>query len=115
MANVSLAEAKRNAEVSKKDREYLPTIRDMKDLNLAKKNMSDMFESKVMKHTDFSDSDLSGANFEGFNLQGCIFRNTIINGANFKDADLRWSTMIGIQDDGSANFEGADLREVVGL
>jgi len=113
MANVSLDSAMRTAVLAKDELHYPPDITDMSSMSFVGKDMSKIAKDKVMKHTDFSDADLSGADFKGFNLQGCIFRRTILNGTNFANADLRWSIIEQVETDEASNFDGADLREVV--
>lgn len=96
-----------------------PKFRNFKGKDYSNSLMSDYFESKEVKHGDFTGANLDGADFTGFNLQGCIFTGASVNGANFSATDLRWSNFNGCDYRGKAYFgtgdTAAEMKEVDGI
>jgi uncharacterized protein YjbI with pentapeptide repeats len=92
-----------------KDESYNPPkFKNFMNSNFAGKDMSEMFEAKVINHGNFTGSDLSGANFRGFNLQGCIFKDCNLQDTDFAGADLRWSDFRDSDYYGKARFSDVD-------
>lgn len=90
-----------------------PKYKDMKDGKYKGKKMADLIENKVMKHVDFTGSDLTRTDFRGFNLQGCIFRNCKLEETNFAGADLRWADFRGAEIDDAILFEENESGSII--
>lgn len=67
-------------------------------------------ESGFLGRTDFSDLNLTDADFHGKDLSLAYFRDTVLVGANFRDADLRVADFNGA-DLTNADFRGAKLHQ----
>ena len=113
--NPTLAKARVKSKTVKQDKLYPPKIRKFDGMNYSGKDMAEFHESKVLKHADFTNADLSGADFSGFNLQGSIFRNANLTNTDFTGADLRWSRFSNCEGINTADFTDADINEVEGL
>lgn len=113
--NPTLAKAKIKSKSVKQDILYPPKIRKFTNTKFMGMDMTELFPDKVIKHADFTDTDLTGADFSGFNLQGSIFRNTNLTDVDFTGADLRWSRFVNCEGQNTADFTDADINEVEGL
>lgn len=95
------------------------TYRNFKGKDFSNTRMADIFESKVIRHGDFTGANLDGADFQGFDLQGCIFTDATVDGANFAGCDLRWGNWKNCDYHGKAFFgtgdTAAEVKEVDGM
>lgn len=113
--NPTLAKAKLKSKTVKQDILYPPKMRVFPNVKFLGMEMTALFPDKVLKHADFTDADLTGADFDGFNLQGSVFKNCNLTDASFVGADLRWSRFVNCDGINTADFTDADINEVEGL
>ncbi|WP_419659397.1 pentapeptide repeat family protein [Desulfosarcina variabilis str. Montpellier] len=120
----------------------LPDRKDLTDMKFSLKDNNNALKgrrkcSRVNVLTNFTNFDLSGADFDGCTLVGAVFRNTILEnasfegamliGANFQSSDLsgasfahhpsraKWKTDINGADFRGATLDGVAFKEVVNL
>jgi uncharacterized protein YjbI with pentapeptide repeats len=71
-------------------------------------------KSVYAANADFSQSDLTFANFDSADLRGANFLNANLSNASFKNADLRQAVLIAVNVENSsfdgANFQGATIE-----
>ena len=91
----------------------LPHRPDLSGLSFQKVSLtcSNFMGAKLHK-VDFTDSDLSGSNFQYANLTECILKNAKLTGADLTGADLTGADLTGADLTG-ADLTGAYMRETV--
>lgn len=68
----------------------------------------------MLRHVDFTGSDLTDCDFSGMDLQGSRFINVKFGRANMSRCDLRWCDFTGA-DVSQVDFTGALVKESLGL